>query len=187
MSDLISRQKELHRCRFCEAMKVNRNCDIITRTWITDDDRKKYGNYMKEYSVAIVKRSWYSKMGKKHAGRTVEFRRNGLGFALNYCPECGTAIMKDEYEERARKIAVFLSTEIKWYDRLERMPDEVSGRFFVLMITGNVLTCDYYNGHWNATESYIGSAFEPQDVIAWAEIPKELTELARKRWKEVYE
>jgi len=103
------------------------------------------------------------------------------------CPKCGAGIMKGEYDERARTIAVFLSTEIKWYDRLEHMPEGVSGRFLVLMITGNVVTCDYYSGHWNATESYIGSAFEPQDVIAWAEIPKELTELARKRWKEVYE
>jgi len=103
------------------------------------------------------------------------------------CPKCGTAIMKDEYDERARTIAVFLSTEIRWYDPLERMPDEVSGRFLVLMITGTVLTCDYYKGHWNATEGYLGSAFDNVDVLAWAEIPKELTELARKRWKEVYE
>lgn len=104
-----------------------------------------------------------------------------------FCHRCGTAIKKDEYDERARKIAVFLSTEIRWYDTLERMPDEVSGRFLVLMITGNVLTCDYYKGHWNATEGYLGSAFDNVDVLAWAEIPKELTERARKRWKEVYE
>lgn len=103
------------------------------------------------------------------------------------CPKCGAAIMKGEYDERARTIAVFLSTEIRWYDPQERMPDEVSGRFLVLMITGNVVTCDYYNGHWNATASYIRSAFEDEDVIAWAEIPKELTERSMKRWKEVYE
>lgn len=76
-------------CKFCETMQTNYQCDAICKSWSTEDELSKYGAYMHEYSVAIVKRSWYRKMGKKHSGRTVEFRYRGLGFALNYCPECG--------------------------------------------------------------------------------------------------
>lgn len=79
-------------CKFCEAMETNRHVEEISRSWTTDAELKRYGRFMVEYSVAIVKRSWYRKMGKKKAGRTVEFRYRGLGFELNYCPECGARI-----------------------------------------------------------------------------------------------
>ena len=77
-------------CKFCEAMKANRQVEEITRSWTTE----RYGKYMIEYTVAIVKRSYYQKTGKKKSGRTLEFRYRGLGFELNYCPECG-ADMKE--------------------------------------------------------------------------------------------
>ena len=70
-------------------MKANRQIEEISRSWATDAERKKYGKYITEYSVAIVKRSYYQKMGKRKSGRSVEFRYRGLGFDLNYCPECG--------------------------------------------------------------------------------------------------
>ena len=57
-------------CKFCEAMKGNRQCEEISRSWATDDELEQQGKYMTEYSVAIVKRSWYQKKGKKSAGRT---------------------------------------------------------------------------------------------------------------------
>ena len=72
-------------CKFCEAMKVNRQCDEIDQS----PNELAYGKYMSEYTVAIVAHHWYSKMGKRTAGRTVYFRRMGLGYKLNYCPECG--------------------------------------------------------------------------------------------------
>ncbi len=72
-------------CKFCEAMKVNRQCDEITQS----PDESVYGKYMSEYTVAIVKRHWYSKRGKRTASRTVDYRHMGLGYKLNYCPECG--------------------------------------------------------------------------------------------------
>lgn len=72
-------------CKFCEAMKVNRQCDKIDKS----PDELTYGKYMSEYTVAIVKHHWYSKMGKRTAGRTVDYRHMGLGYKLNYCPECG--------------------------------------------------------------------------------------------------
>ena len=82
-------------CKFCEAMKVNRQVEEINRTLTTDDEYKHYGKYMVEYTVAIVKRSWYQKIGKRRSGRSVEFRYRGLGFELNYCPECGQKLDKE--------------------------------------------------------------------------------------------
>ena len=76
-------------CKFCEAMKANRQVEEITRSWATNEEIKRYGKHMIEYTVAIVKRSYFQKLGKKKSGRTLEFRYRGLGFKLNYCPECG--------------------------------------------------------------------------------------------------
>ena len=81
-------------CKFCEAMKVNRQIEEINRAWATNEDLKRYGKYMVEYTVAIVKRSYHQKTGKKKSGRMLEFRYRGLGYELNYCPECG-ADMKE--------------------------------------------------------------------------------------------
>ena len=79
-------------CKFCEAMKANRQVEEITRSWATNEEIKRYGKHMIEYTVAIVKRSYYRKTGKKKSGRTLEFRYRGLGFELNYCPECGKCL-----------------------------------------------------------------------------------------------
>ncbi len=81
-------------CKFCEAMEINRQCEEISKSWTTDAEKEQYGEYMTEYTVAIVKRSWYSKMGKKNSGRSVEFRYRGIGFKLNFCPECGKEMSK---------------------------------------------------------------------------------------------
>ena len=82
-------------CKFCEAMKVNRQIEEFNRLQTTDEESKHYGKYMVEYTVAIVKRSWYQKIGKRRSGRSVEFRYRGLGFELNYCPECGQILNKE--------------------------------------------------------------------------------------------
>ena len=85
-------------CKFCDAMKTNRQVEEISRSWATDDELGQFGRYMVEYTVAIVKRSWYRKRGKRASNRTVEFRYRGLGFKLNYCPECG-ADMRGKQDE----------------------------------------------------------------------------------------
>lgn len=76
-------------CKFCEAMQSNHQAMEIARSWATEGELQKYGKYMIEYSVAIVKRTWYKKLGKRHAGRSIEYRNKGIGYKLNYCPECG--------------------------------------------------------------------------------------------------
>ena len=83
-------------CKFCEAMKANRQVEEITRSWATNEEIKRYGKHMIEYTVAIVKRSYFQKLGKKKSGRTLEFRYRGLGFELNFCPECGADMRGDE-------------------------------------------------------------------------------------------
>ena len=46
-----------------------------------------------DYTVAIVRRSWVNSK-RNCRGRTVVFRNKGLGFKLNYCPECGKCFKK---------------------------------------------------------------------------------------------
>lgn len=82
-------------CRFCEAMESNRKVYKISSEWLTDAERNQYGKYMIEYTVAIVKRTWYKKKGKATAGRTTQYRYRGIGFDLNYCPECGRKVKSD--------------------------------------------------------------------------------------------
>lgn len=79
-------------CRFCEAMESNRKVYKISSEWLTDAERNQYGKYMIEYTVAIVKRTWYKKKGKATADRTTQYRYRGIGFDLNYCPECGRKV-----------------------------------------------------------------------------------------------
>jgi hypothetical protein len=76
-------------CKFCEALAEEKECHRVAQRWATDAELTEYGKWMAEYTVAIVIRDWYEKKGKKSAGRTVYYRNQGLGFALNYCPECG--------------------------------------------------------------------------------------------------
>lgn len=76
-------------CKFCDAMEYNKEALKTVRGWATDAELAEFGRWMTEYTVAIVKRSWYQKKGKKSASRTIEYRNKGLGYKLNYCPECG--------------------------------------------------------------------------------------------------
>ncbi len=89
-------------CKFCEAMKTNRQIEHISNSWMTDSERKQYGKYIIEYTVAIVKRSWHKKMGKKNSYRTVEYRYRGLGFKLNFCPECGRKLRGETHNGQSK-------------------------------------------------------------------------------------
>lgn len=65
-------------CKFCE--------DYAFRRELPHPDDMKA-----EYTVAIVKWLIFNKQRK---GRTVAYKRNGVGFPLNYCPECGKKLSK---------------------------------------------------------------------------------------------
>lgn len=68
-------------CAFCEALQTYK--DI----WMFDNEHFDTKIY-REYTVALVVRSW-TKGNKRTAGRMTDYRYRGIGFKLNYCPECG--------------------------------------------------------------------------------------------------
>lgn len=72
-------------CAFCEAMEHNKKLDEISNGIKEEYLPKRYY----EYTVAIVRRSWTKERGKRHAGRVTDYRNQGIGYQLNYCPECG--------------------------------------------------------------------------------------------------
>ena len=76
-------------CMFCEVMKIKHGVVDFMREKQSPEELERYGEYKTEYAVAIITHSWYSKNGKKHAARTTDYRHMGLGYKLNYCPECG--------------------------------------------------------------------------------------------------
>jgi hypothetical protein len=79
-------------CDFCKAITDSLICHETQRSQATEKELQEFGTYESEYTVAIVERSWYTKRGKKSASRTVRFKSRGIGFKLNYCPECGRSV-----------------------------------------------------------------------------------------------
>lgn len=71
-------------CKFCDSLAERKE----RRNWYGYSNPE-LGRWMHEYTVALVIHSWYQKCGKKSASRTVDFRNKGLGYKLNFCPECG--------------------------------------------------------------------------------------------------
>ena len=71
-------------CKFCESLRGWEQAAAITDKWRKPGEPKTYH----EYKVALVLRNW-TKGNKSHAGRTTDYRYRGIGFDLNYCPECG--------------------------------------------------------------------------------------------------
>ena len=70
-------------CKFCETMQTHMNIDQMS---FNDEIET-------EYTVAIVKRTWIPKyQSKRTASRSVGYKRNGVGFDLNFCPECGKSM-----------------------------------------------------------------------------------------------
>jgi hypothetical protein len=72
-------------CKFCESYENYRHIHAFCNKEIPKEQHMKH-----EYTVALVIRSWCPKYrSKSHAARTVSYRNRGIGFELNYCPECG--------------------------------------------------------------------------------------------------
>lgn len=72
-------------CKFCDAYQSQQNIYKFRQ-----GHPEYYGNerLYHEITVAMVTRSWL-KGHKAHAGRTTDYRYRGIGYKLNYCPECG--------------------------------------------------------------------------------------------------
>lgn len=72
-------------CDFCEAL----NTQIKIQRFRNDHPEYYEEKMYTEITVAMVIRSWTKSRGKAHAGRTTDYRFRGMGYKLNYCPECG--------------------------------------------------------------------------------------------------
>ena len=72
-------------CKFCEAYESWHNIHEFDNQNRPKDERVKH-----EYTVALVIHSWCPKYKtKRQAGCITNYRNQGLGYKLNYCPECG--------------------------------------------------------------------------------------------------
>lgn len=80
-------------CVFCERLSEIKEVHKIAQSWDTEERLATLGKYLQELTVAIVDRTWYQKRGKKSASRTTHYRNQGIGFKLNYCPECGRKLV----------------------------------------------------------------------------------------------
>ena len=78
-------------CKFCESLEFFGETD---KAWGTTD-------FKCEYTVAIVTH-FYRKGDKAHASRITDYRNKGLGYKLNYCPECGRRLRGEKKNERDR-------------------------------------------------------------------------------------
>ena len=76
-------------CKFCESLESHKKCENF---WL---EREKEP-FKYEYTAALVIKQWLPSIGKKSAGRTTDYRNQGLGYKLNFCPECGRKIKDDE-------------------------------------------------------------------------------------------
>lgn len=74
-------------CAFCEALQRNKNIRAFYNDLRKEDEEKIY----EDYTVALVVRS-YAKGKKRTAGRTTDYRNQGIGYQLNFCPECGRKV-----------------------------------------------------------------------------------------------
>jgi len=69
-------------CKFCENLTNYKKIDNFFR-------KREKEPFKYEYTVALVIKQWLPSKGKRRAGRTTDYRYQGLGYKLNYCPECG--------------------------------------------------------------------------------------------------
>ena len=72
-------------CKFCESLESWQNIHEFHNQDITKDEKMKH-----EYTVALLIHTWCPKYKtKRQASRLTDYRNKGLGYKLNYCPECG--------------------------------------------------------------------------------------------------
>ena len=74
-------------CKFCESLESYKNINNFKNNhpeYYTE-------RLFHEYNVALVVRSWV-KGRKAMATRMTDYRYRGIGYKLNYCPECGKKV-----------------------------------------------------------------------------------------------
>ena len=76
-------------CVFCADYQMYKK---INKELNKKDKRISDEPFKHEYTVALVIRDWFPSAGKKNASRSIHYRNKGLGYKLNFCPECGKEI-----------------------------------------------------------------------------------------------
>jgi hypothetical protein len=77
-------------CAFCSALAGYKEAAAFYRKY----DKDGLGTVKRDYTVALVIRSWTPERGKAHAGRMTDYRNRGVGYKLNFCPECGAELKR---------------------------------------------------------------------------------------------
>lgn len=77
----------MDRCKFCENLTHYKK--IETFFCKREQEPLKY-----EYTVALVIKSWLPSHGKRNCAKSTDYRNQGIGYKLNFCPECGKEIKK---------------------------------------------------------------------------------------------
>lgn len=68
-------------CEFCDRLELEKFSRSL--------DKGQKPKIYYECTVALVVRSWTKERGKRNAGRLTDYRNQGIGYKLNFCPECG--------------------------------------------------------------------------------------------------
>ena len=67
-------------CSFCQRYSEMKDVEL-------------YSNFPLSYSVALIDHMVYN---GEPRGRTAHYMKDGIGFPLHYCPECGRKMTEDE-------------------------------------------------------------------------------------------
>lgn len=72
-------------CSFCKEFKSYLECA----------EQMMKDGYRCSYTAALVETMTYD--GSKSNGRTVAYKHDGVGFPLNFCPECGKKLAGESH------------------------------------------------------------------------------------------
>ena len=84
---------ELKSCNFCDRLNLAKWVEAVIAA---DRKGEKMPRIYREYKVAIVQRSWTKEKGKRNSSRSIFYKNRGVGFDLNYCPECGRKLKQEK-------------------------------------------------------------------------------------------
>lgn len=75
---------EIRVCELCDSLNQMKKYAREDNKGRDKDSKLKYA-----YNVALVQHMWTKRKGKRNASRGTDYRNQGIGYQLNYCPECG--------------------------------------------------------------------------------------------------
>ena len=78
-------------CIFCDFYEHYKRVDRYIR-----QEAKKTKSMIinHEYSVALVERAWENGTSKRNSNRATHYKNKGIGYDLNFCPECGRQLKR---------------------------------------------------------------------------------------------